>query len=113
MKPEEITKRMNYAAKAHGVPRRTPYAARRGYATRLADGGVNPVRGAEVMGHATVDQFREYVQETAAAHASVLAALGEQQPLAVVPGANWGSAGADPAKQPAGGNRIERAEDAV
>jgi integrase len=113
MKPEEITTRMKYAAKAHGVPRRTAYAPRRGYATRLADGGVNPVRGAEVMGHATVDQFREYVQETAAAHASVLAALGEQQPLAVVPGANWGSAGADPAKQPAGGNRIERAEDAV
>jgi integrase len=116
MRGEEITKRMVYAAKAKNVPRRTPYSARRGFATRLADGGVDPVRGAEVMGHATVEQFAEYVQETPAAQAQILAALGERTRLALAgaDGADaWGKPGANSVSEVVEDSGPDRDQDAV
>jgi len=63
---------------------KTPYSARRGYATRLASGGLDAFALAELMGHSDVAVTREYVQRTEAAKAKVLAALGDRQPLKAV-----------------------------
>lgn len=85
MNAQSLGDRVRYAADAHAMPRRTPYAGRRGFATRAARGGMDAFAIAAVMGHADVDQTQEYVQS---AHmGSVLrAALGDPDPLQVVDG---------------------------
>lgn len=113
MNSQVLGDRMRYAAKTKGVPRRSPYSARRGFATRLADGGVDAFGIKRTLGHATMDQADEYVQETAAAHSRVLAALGDVRPLSIVPGASGADPGADSSQQATRSDAIERAEDAV
>lgn len=68
------------AAKLSGC---TPYAARRGFATRAARGGLDAFELAEIMGHADVRQTREYVQQSAAARDRLRAALGDGRRLRV------------------------------
>lgn len=75
---------MRRGAIAAEVPMKSGYALRRGYATRLAEGGLDPYALAEVMGHGDINLSREYVQQTTTARARVLAALGERPALAAV-----------------------------
>lgn len=72
------------AATDAGVTVKSGYALRRGFATRLAEGGLDVFQLAEVMGHADINLSREYVQQTSTARARVLAALGEQAKLTAV-----------------------------
>lgn len=92
MTADFLRTKMRRAARDAALPHRSPYSVRRGYATRLADGGADAFQIARMMGHETLEQAAEYVQETPTAHRRVLAALGERQPLSVVEG----QAGAEP-----------------
>lgn len=78
---------MRRAARKAKVPVAALYAARRGFATRAAEGGLNVFALADVMGHADIKQTKEYVQQTPTARARVIAALGQAPPLAVKPAA--------------------------
>lgn len=78
------------AADALGIEAKSGYALRRGFATRLAEGGLDVFQLAEVMGHADINLSREYVQATSTARARVLAALGESPTLSVVDGEGVG-----------------------
>ncbi|MGH3622047.1 MAG: tyrosine-type recombinase/integrase, partial [Sciscionella sp.] len=82
--PMLIWYHLREAAKKAGVDRTMPYAARRGYATRLARGGLDAFSIAELMGHTDVALTREYVQMTPAAQAQALLALGEPPKLVAV-----------------------------
>lgn len=75
---------MRRAADAAEVRARSPYALRRGFATRAARGGVDAFELAEIMGHADVRQTREYVQQSPAARDRLRAALGGGGRLRVV-----------------------------
>lgn len=109
------------AAEKASTPRSSMYAARRGFATRAAEGGMDAFTLADLMGHADVRQTREYVQTTEAARRKVLAALGEPTPLTVVEGrgargandqAARGSRGAQPNRtglEPTGKSQDEKA----
>ncbi|MGW4114785.1 tyrosine-type recombinase/integrase [Actinosynnema sp. NPDC004786] len=66
---------MHNAADAAGVEPVSGYALRRGYATRLAEGGLDAFALAELMGHADVKQSQEYVQQASTNRARALAAL--------------------------------------
>jgi integrase len=72
------------ALKAAGLDHKTPYAARRGFATRMADAGMDAFALADVMGHSDVAETRGYVQRSNTAKSKFLAALGDAQPLKVV-----------------------------
>ncbi|WP_162830511.1 site-specific integrase [Amycolatopsis thermalba] len=74
------------AAEAVGVEAKSGYALRRGFATRLAEGGLDVFQLAEVMGHADINLSREYVQATSTARARVLAALGDSPKLTAIDG---------------------------
>lgn len=63
MSAQQMGNRLRYAAKAHQVPKRTPYSGRRGFATRAARGGADAFAIAEVMGHANVQMTQGYVQD--------------------------------------------------
>lgn len=76
-----ITEHMGRAAKAMRVAPKTGYALRRGFATRLAEGGLDPFELMRMMGHESLEQTNDYVQQTERARAKVLAALGEQPAL--------------------------------
>jgi len=92
---------LNRAARALGITARSGYALRRGFATRLAEGGLDVFQLAEVMGHADINLSREYVQQTSTARARVLAALGERPELrAVDRGTAWDTRGTDHDYQP-------------
>jgi integrase len=93
MNPNVLGARMRDAAKKAGLPRRGSYALRRGFATRLAQGGVNVFELADALGHEDISLVRGYVQETPGARERLLAALGESQPLHVIEGG--GARGAD------------------
>lgn len=84
--PEQLRQRMITGCKKGGVSRKSPYAARRGYSTRLAEGGLDPWEHARQMGHATLEQTMDYNQVTARARGRILAALGNTEPLTVVEG---------------------------
>lgn len=82
--PEVYAKHMKNASIAAGLPARTPYSARRGAATRLADGGADPFAIKDFMGHSTMDLTDEYVQQTDERMAKLRAALGDKEPLQAV-----------------------------
>ncbi|WP_189059654.1 site-specific integrase [Longimycelium tulufanense] len=86
IRPRTFSDHLRRASTAAKMPRRTPYTLRRGYATRLAESGVNAFEIARVMGHGSLDQSQEYVQETPAARARVLRALGDPPTLTAVEG---------------------------
>ncbi|MEU0465081.1 tyrosine-type recombinase/integrase [Amycolatopsis sp. NPDC006131] len=72
------------------------YAGRRGFATSAADGGIDVFTLAELMGHADINQTREYVQQSTATRAKLMAALGEKPTLELVGGADGAEPGAEP-----------------
>lgn len=82
------------------VPSLTPYANRRGFATRAAEGGLNAFDLAILLGHADLRQTQEYVQQTSAARGRLKAALGERVDLILVEGAAWDGRGTGPDSQP-------------
>ena len=83
MNPIGLRNRLRHAAKTHQVPHRSPYTARRGFATRLARGGADPFAIAEAMGHASVDQSQDYIDNERIGPV-IRAALGDREPLKVV-----------------------------
>jgi integrase len=99
--PEQLRQRMITACKKAGLPRMSPYTTRRGYATRLAEGGLDPFEQARQMGHATLEQTMDYVQQTSRTRGRIVAALGEPVPLTVVDGSGQAGtqAGTDPDSQ--------------
>lgn len=72
---EQIGNALRAAAAKTGMKVRSPYSVRRGFATRLAGAGVDPFTIARLMGHSSLDQTQEYVQETEGMRKRVLAAL--------------------------------------
>ncbi|MEU5848967.1 tyrosine-type recombinase/integrase [Saccharopolyspora shandongensis] len=84
MTPHNQKCHLQRAARKAGVPYRGPYTVRRGYATRLARGGIDAFELADLMGHSDLAQTREYVQRSPQARERALAALGEKQGLAAV-----------------------------
>ncbi len=82
--PNSLGEALKNAAAKASVDHKTPYGARRGYATRLAEDGVDAFLLADLLGHSDLSITREYVQQTQSAQARVLAALGEPQPLKAV-----------------------------
>lgn len=87
---ESLRRCMHRAAKKAGVERRSPYAIRRGWATRAAEGGLDAFQIAEILGHATLDQAQEYVQQTDAARMKLSAALEKYPQLVVIEGGGVG-----------------------
>jgi integrase len=79
-----LGRHMRTAAKSAGLPKKSGYATRRGFATRAIEGGADVFAVKRVMGHADLEELEGYVQETPAARSNMLAALGERAPLAVV-----------------------------
>jgi integrase len=102
MHPDTIGYHMKNAAKKAGVERRSPYAGRRGWATRAAEGGLDAFQIAEILGHSTLTQAQEYVQQTPAARMKLQAALAKYPQLVVLEGgvgqpeARGAEDGADP-----------------
>ncbi len=86
MHPDTMGYHMGNAAENAKVPRRSPYAIRRGWATRAAEGGLDAFQIAEILGHATLDQAQEYVQQTPAARMKLVAALSKYPQLTVLEG---------------------------
>ncbi|MEV6879572.1 site-specific integrase [Amycolatopsis sp. NPDC051128] len=84
LSPNSLGEALSIAAGRAGVDHKTPYGARRGYATRLAEAGIDAFLLADLLGHSDLSITREYVQQTQAAQGRVLAALGESQPLKAV-----------------------------
>lgn len=82
--PDRLQVHIKDAYEKLGLEPKTPYAARRGYATRLAEGGLDPYEASKQMGHESLDQTMDYVQRTSRTRRRVLAALGESVPLAAV-----------------------------
>jgi integrase len=84
--PEQLRQRMITACAKAGVSRKSPYATRRGYATRLAEGGLDPFEASRQMGHASLEQTMDYVWQTSRTRGRIVAALGEPVALTVVDG---------------------------
>lgn len=80
MHSEVLLRRLNMATASAGVETRSPYAARRGFATRLADAGVDSFEIQRLMGHSDLTQTASYVQSSPAATARTLQALGDKTP---------------------------------
>lgn len=89
------------AAERAGVELKSPYAGRRGFATRLAENGVGIFDIAASMRHG-VDQTPGYVQKTPAFLDRIRVALGDSPQLTVVEGrgARGAARGADHEKHP-------------
>ncbi|PWW50240.1 site-specific recombinase XerD [Actinokineospora spheciospongiae] len=66
------------AARAVGADPKSGYALRHGFATRLAEAGLDPFAIAEVMGHEDINLSRQYVEVTTKHRGRVLAALGQE-----------------------------------
>jgi integrase len=79
-----LGRHMRQAAKAAGLPAKSGYGLRRGFATRAIDGGLDVFAVKRLMGHADLEELEGYVQETPAARARLLASLGERPTLAAV-----------------------------
>lgn len=84
LNPELLTRRMREAARGLGLPAKTGYALRRGFATRAIEGGADVFAVKRIMGHADLEELEGYVQETPQARARILAALGERPALSAV-----------------------------
>jgi integrase len=82
--PRNYSQRLRIAAENARQPVRSPYTGRRAFATIAADGGLDPFAIGRLMGHAGIEVTADYVQETPAARARFLAAMGEASPLTVV-----------------------------
>lgn len=76
---DAIALAMKKAALRVGIDPKSGYALRRGFATRLADAGLDAFALAEVMGHSDIKMVQEYVQQSATRRGNVLAALGAGQ----------------------------------
>ncbi|WP_162184898.1 tyrosine-type recombinase/integrase [Allokutzneria albata] len=89
---------LRYAWRRAKLPHIPPYGARRGYATTLAEAGVDPYEIARLMGHATLEQTMVYTQRTPAARARIVAALGDHDAvqLQLVPGTARDASGTEP-----------------
>ncbi|MGZ3140835.1 tyrosine-type recombinase/integrase [Lentzea chajnantorensis] len=87
---------MKGAAQRAGTEPKSGYALRRGFATRLADGGLDAFALADVMGHADITMVQEYVQASAGRRGRVLAALGST-PEQAAPEPQQSAAGHSPA----------------
>jgi integrase len=114
MSPKTLSEHIKNASHKAGLPRKTAYAGRRGWATRVAQGGLDPYDMADVLGHEDLKQLKKsYVQKTPAARGRVLAALGERPQLTVVEGdgARGADRGAGPEFQPVQDRAIEVRED--
>lgn len=79
MRPENITRTLTIAAERAGLPNRSAYAIRRGFATRAAHGGIDAFSLADILGHANLSETRGYVQQTQTARDRLTAALGQAQ----------------------------------
>lgn len=88
--PRAVYQAMRDAAVRAGVANRSPYALRRGFATRAAEGGMDAFGLKSIMGHASLDQTDEYVQQTSAVRDRLRVALGESTGLTVIRGADPG-----------------------
>lgn len=97
------------AAAAAGIEPRSPYTARRGFATVMRDKGVDPFTIGDMMGHGDLDVTKGYLQPTPAQRAKVLAALGEPTDLKAV-GQNGTRRGTDSTDQPPSETVIARHE---
>ncbi|GAB3429986.1 hypothetical protein GCM10027436_02620 [Actinophytocola sediminis] len=86
MHPDTIAYHMKNAAERAGIERRSPYTGRRGFATRAAEGGLDAFQIAEILGHATLTQAQEYVQQTPAARVKLSAALSQYPQLVMLDG---------------------------
>lgn len=74
--PDTVARYIGRAAEKAKVERTSMYPVRRGFATRAADGGLSPFDVAEVMGHSDLKETFGYWQQTPAARARVIEALG-------------------------------------
>lgn len=92
--PDTLSRRLREAARAHKLPPKNGYAARRGFATRAIEGGADVFAVQRTMGHADLAELSGYVQETPQARARMLAALGEHPALSAVDG-DRGTRGTD------------------
>ncbi|WET79270.1 site-specific integrase [Amycolatopsis sp. QT-25] len=86
MHPDTMGYHMKNAAEKAKVSRRSPYAVRRGWATRAAEGGLDAFQIAEILGHSTLDMAQEYVQQTSAARMKLTTALAAYPQLTVLAG---------------------------
>lgn len=84
LRPDLLSRRMRDAALHLGMPAKSGYGLRRGFATRAIEGGADVFQVQRVMGHADLDELAGYVMETTASRAKMLAALGERPGLSVV-----------------------------
>lgn len=84
MNRDTLNGQLRQAAERTETAAKSGYAFRRGFATRLAEGGLDAFALAEVMGHSDINLSAEYVQQTASERARVLAALGQRPTLAAV-----------------------------
>lgn len=96
--PHALDQAMRKASVRAGVPHRSPYTLRRGFATRTADANLPPYDISHALGHANLNQTAGYVQRTATARDRLRAALGEHTPLRMINNSGAES-GADSGKQ--------------
>lgn len=94
MRPKGLYDAMTLAAKNANLPQRGGYTLRRGWGTRISE-HLSPWEIARYFGHETLEQSADYIQETSAARARMLAALGETTPLTAVTGQDGADDGAD------------------
>lgn len=94
MHPANIRYHMTASAQRGQLERRSPYSGRRGWATRAAEGGLDAFQIAEILGHSTLTQAQEYVQQTSAARMKLSAALDKYPQLTLIQG--LGQPGATP-----------------
>lgn len=67
--PANVNDLLKYVAKRDGFERKTPYAARRAFATWATEGGMDSMAVQKMMGHSTTEQTEDYVQLTSRARA--------------------------------------------
>lgn len=79
MKPQKLREAFIRAATAAGLTPRSPYAGRRGFATRLARAGIDLFELMEIMGWSDPKLAAEYVQESVGARERLLAALDDPE----------------------------------
>lgn len=82
--PDRLSLHLRESARALGMKAKSAYGLRRGFATRAIEGGADVFAVQRAMGHADLDELAGYVQETTAARAKLLAALGDRPTLAPV-----------------------------
>ncbi|HEX3779792.1 MAG TPA: tyrosine-type recombinase/integrase [Pseudonocardiaceae bacterium] len=79
MNPDSLRQAFIHAAERVKLTPRSPYAGRRGFATRIARGGMDLFEMMDLMGWSDPKLAREYVQESAGARERLMAALGDPE----------------------------------